>query len=812
MLVLRVVLLVVISLIAYVELLPLEENENNSLEINEDVEEMNIKRRLSWADFLAARKAEKDKAEALRKAQEAAIAAANAVGGTQSDDTKINIDRCRTEWFDKYKVNSNDECWLATKTSEILKAELQKNVNKIASSVEQIKWENEYGRYKQRKETKIIDVINAINNALDYDGSDAIPIDENEIHNYENGHGRKRDVRRERIYLWIDRHVPYELDTAFGGSQEQKVVYDAMKDIEEQTCIKFVPFNGQHHNWIKFVRKNGCYSKVGRTFWSQGYQEISLGSNCLYKGIVMHEILHALGFYHEQSRNDRDKYVEIFWENIAKGRENNFAKQSVDTAELLGEPYDFDSIMHYGKFSFALNTSAPTILSIANPSQPLGQREKLSQTDIRQLNKLYDCKNTGTGWSNWSDFGRCAKNNGNACNKERSRFCMNPTDKTSCPNPVDKSEFSSTKWGIDTDIQTCTQAECNAPLDGHWNKWGSWGACSATCDQGTKTRTRKCTDPEPKNGGADCVGSNTHSTSCQKRGCDEGPNDCTFDLNEEPYCKWNLDTTKNPVAKQMQWLRSNKGTPSGGTGPDKDHTSGNGYFIYIESSSPAGNNHKARLSSPTINSGSKCMKFAYSMYGPAIGTLNVIIKDLATGVETNVFTETGDQLKGWKEHETLIKSTNQFKIIIEAIRAGSFQGDIGIDDIVIKDGACGDGDQGNIKPSSEYSSIGCYHDYGYINGKRPFNQVKNFRNFIKWDTWDKIDQSLNGIVKDCAAFAKANNYKLFAVENYGECWTGNDNNYSRDGESTDCFTATPDGQGNFVVGREFSLFAYKFND
>ena len=61
-----------------------------------------------------------------------------------------------------------------------------------------------------------------------------------------------------------------------------------------------------------------CWSYVGRT--SYVAQEISIGSGCEYKGVVMHELLHALGFYHEQSRYDRDDFVKILFENVQAGK------------------------------------------------------------------------------------------------------------------------------------------------------------------------------------------------------------------------------------------------------------------------------------------------------------------------------------------------------------------------------------------------------------------------------------------------------------------------------------------------------------
>lgn len=61
-----------------------------------------------------------------------------------------------------------------------------------------------------------------------------------------------------------------------------------------------------------------CSSPVG---YSGRANRITLGKGCWYKKIVMHEIGHSIGLYHEQSRPDRDNYVVIEMKNIQPSKQ-----------------------------------------------------------------------------------------------------------------------------------------------------------------------------------------------------------------------------------------------------------------------------------------------------------------------------------------------------------------------------------------------------------------------------------------------------------------------------------------------------------
>ncbi|XP_052047816.1 meprin A subunit alpha [Apodemus sylvaticus] len=160
-----------------------------------------------------------------------------------------------------------------------------------------------------------------------------------------------------------------------------------------KSCVDFKPYEGES-SYIIFQQFSGCWSMVGD---QHGGQNISIGERCDYKAIIEHEILHALGFHHEQSRTDRDDYVDIWWDEIMTDYEHNFETYDDNTITDLNTPYDYESVMHYGPFSFNKNESVPTITTkIPEFNAIIGQRLDFSTIDLMRLNRMYNCTTTHT--------------------------------------------------------------------------------------------------------------------------------------------------------------------------------------------------------------------------------------------------------------------------------------------------------------------------------------------------------------------------------------------------------------------------------
>uniref|UniRef100_A0A4W3HYC3 Metalloendopeptidase n=1 Tax=Callorhinchus milii TaxID=7868 RepID=A0A4W3HYC3_CALMI len=156
-------------------------------------------------------------------------------------------------------------------------------------------------------------------------------------------------------------------------------------DFEKFTCVRFVP-RSDEEDFISIQPLQGCYSSVGRV---GGMQLLSLKRQCLKKGkgVVEHELMHSLGFWHEHTRSDRDKFIKIEWKNVWPGYEHNFLKKPTNN---LKSKYDYGSILHYSRSAFSKN-GHPTLKPLLDTHAIIGQRIRLSEMDLLKVNRLYNC-------------------------------------------------------------------------------------------------------------------------------------------------------------------------------------------------------------------------------------------------------------------------------------------------------------------------------------------------------------------------------------------------------------------------------------
>lgn len=181
-------------------------------------------------------------------------------------------------------------------------------------------------------------------------------------------------------YRWTGRTIPY----TFANNVPQAIrdrVGQAAATIRSTSNVIVTPRTNQR-NYVQITYNTGtsCASSLGMV---GGRQTITLADRCS-TGSIIHEFGHAMGLFHEQTRPDRDSYVQIQWANIPADWQSQYQIRSGSAGYGA---YDFDSIMHYPAYFEGKPAIKPLDSSV--DLNRMGQRNGYSVTDQATINYMY---------------------------------------------------------------------------------------------------------------------------------------------------------------------------------------------------------------------------------------------------------------------------------------------------------------------------------------------------------------------------------------------------------------------------------------
>jgi len=187
-------------------------------------------------------------------------------------------------------------------------------------------------------------------------------------------------------HKWTGNRLNYLIGGDVAASAE--VIRRALRELQAKigNCVTFNELKAPAGDYVHvFNGGNGaCFSNIGRV---GGMQKLSLGSGCTNSlGTIQHEFMHALGFFHEQSRPDRDNYIRIDFDRTTTYYCGNYMKCR---ACYTHTPYNIKSVMHYPSHGFGCG-GVPTIFTVRGEQIPYNH--EVQPTDVQNIKQLYGCR------------------------------------------------------------------------------------------------------------------------------------------------------------------------------------------------------------------------------------------------------------------------------------------------------------------------------------------------------------------------------------------------------------------------------------
>lgn len=220
-------------------------------------------------------------------------------------------------------------------------------------------------------------------------------------------------IRIKPSYHWHTSTIPYTVSGGLPGACKPIIEAAVAQWNKDVAGVKWVP-RGIQADYVAF--SNGAPagvfdSPIGR---QGGEQLLRFGNGAIcnianmpgYKGALLHEMMHAAGFDHEQCRIDRDEHITVVKDNIVDDYRFAYDRHSSWSAWVDRGDYDFGSIMHYGDTSFRKPGAGYTMSKKADGGRIIAQRTGLSAGDKASLDELYGEASEILAWVSDGSFVR----------------------------------------------------------------------------------------------------------------------------------------------------------------------------------------------------------------------------------------------------------------------------------------------------------------------------------------------------------------------------------------------------------------------